>query len=97
MGKFKQIKGEAWFFLYPGEILQTIQDVNILTETDALLLQAIDVFEDEEGVKRNCGDKWMIQGPCRYIPPISVKILEKRNLIPLDKNEGIYIRDKVSG
>ena len=39
----------------------------------------------------------MINGPREYIPPIEVDILEKRNAIPLDKNEGIYIRDNNTG
>ena len=44
-------------------------------------------------------------GPCDYIPPIEVQVInssgmpaiEKRKCYPLDKNEGIYVRDKRSG
>lgn len=39
----------------------------------------------------------MIYGPCNYIPPIEVEIIEQRPTIPLDKNEGIYIRDTRTG
>ena len=35
--------------------------------------------------------------PRDYIPPIEVTIVEKRRAIPLDKNEGIYVRDGKSG
>jgi major vault protein len=35
--------------------------------------------------------------PCDYIPPVQVEVLEKRSAIPLDKNEGIYVRDVKSG
>lgn len=39
----------------------------------------------------------MINGPREYIPPVEIEILEKRNAIPLDENEGIYIRNNNTG
>lgn len=64
-------------------------------------------------VKRNPGDRWMINGPTDYVPPIEVSILESRSLlkfiylncahcsfrkaVSLNKNEGIYVRDIRSG
>lgn len=39
----------------------------------------------------------MIYGPCEYIPPKEVEILEDRKSIPLDENEGIYVRDLRTG
>lgn len=39
----------------------------------------------------------MIRGPRDYIPPVEVTILEKRKVIPLDTNEGIYVRDQRTG
>jgi len=39
----------------------------------------------------------MIFGPCDYVPPVQVEIVEKRRAIPLDENEGIYIRDIKTG
>jgi major vault protein len=39
----------------------------------------------------------MVYGPRRYIPPVEVKLIEKRTAIPLDRNEGIYVRDTRSG
>jgi len=39
----------------------------------------------------------VIQGPCDYIPPVQVEILEKRRVIALDENEGIYVRDIKTG
>ena len=39
----------------------------------------------------------MIHGPCKYIPPTEVEILEVRKAIPLHVNEGIYVRDIRSG
>lgn len=39
----------------------------------------------------------MVYGPCRYIPPVEVVLIEKRRSIPLDTNEGIYVRDNREG
>jgi len=59
-------------------------------------LRAKEAFRDGE-LLRNPGDQWMIQGPCDYIPPVEVEVVEKRQSIPLDENEGIYVRDNKSG
>jgi len=93
LGKMVLVKGESSFFLNPGEKIQgKIEQVSVLTESEALLVQAKESFEN-----RKAGEKWMIQGPVRFIPPIEVSIIEKRNLIPLDKNEGIYVRNVKTG
>lgn len=39
----------------------------------------------------------MHYGPCQYIPPVEVDIIENRKRIVLDKNEGIYVRDNKTG
>jgi major vault protein len=39
----------------------------------------------------------MIYGPCDYVPPVQVEIVEKRKAIPLDQGEGIYVRDITTG
>jgi len=39
----------------------------------------------------------MIFGPRDYVPPVQVEIIEKRKKIPLDENEGIYVRDIKTG
>jgi len=39
----------------------------------------------------------MVHGPSDYVPPVEVEIVEKRSAIPLDENEGIYVRDMTSG
>jgi len=43
------------------------------------------------------GDRWMIFGPTDYVPPVEVEIVERRKTIPLDDNEGVYVRDIRSG
>jgi major vault protein len=39
----------------------------------------------------------MIYGPCDYVPPVQVEIVERRRAIPLDETEGIYVRDIKTG
>lgn len=97
MGKRVLVKGEALFFLKPGEKLEAgIQNVHVLDSEEALLLRARESFQDGK-LERKPGDRWMIYGPTDYVPPVAVDVLERRRSIPLDENEGIYIRDIKTG
>jgi len=97
LGKRELRKGEGSFFLRPGERLENgIQNVHVLEDDEALLLAARETFQDGK-IHRQPGERWMIKGPCDYIPNIHVQIVEKRRQIPLDQNEGIYVRDIKSG
>jgi major vault protein len=97
LGNRELRKGEASFFLRPGERLEAgIQKVHVLETEEALLLRAREAFKDGKE-QRHPGDRWMIHGPTDYIPPVQVEIVEKRKLIPLDENEGIYVRDIKTG
>ncbi|KAI3388827.1 hypothetical protein SNEBB_006543, partial [Seison nebaliae] len=97
-GKKKLLKGICSFFLYPNEILVNgICDVPVLVEDEGLLLQCNELFTDENGVERKPGDRWMIRGPGEYIPNINCEIIDRRKAIPLDKKEGIYVRNIKNG
>jgi major vault protein len=97
LGTKKVVKGEASFFLRPGESLENgIEEVYVLAEDGALLLQALESFDDDS-TKRSSGERWMLQGPVEYIPPVQVKVLERRVALPLDANEGVYVRDLTTG
>lgn len=97
LGKRELRKGEVSFFLKPGEKLESgIQNVHVLDSEEALLLRAREAFKDGE-VSRKPGDRWMINGPTDYVPPVEVEIVERRRSIPLDDNEGIYVRDINTG
>jgi major vault protein len=72
--------------------------VHVLSEEEALLLRAKEAYTSETSKQvHQPGDRWMIYGPCDYVPPTQVEIVEKRKAIPLDENEGIYVRDIKSG
>jgi major vault protein len=102
-GHKKLIQGECSFFLQPREILENnqIYETLVLEENDALLLQAVEAYDelDSDGNKilRKPGDKWLIKGPCEFIKPLQLVILEQRKAMPLDENEGIYVRDRNTG
>ncbi|KAL4223159.1 hypothetical protein ACF0H5_016631 [Mactra antiquata] len=97
LGRKKLVKGEKSFFLMPGERLERgIQNVYILGEDEGLILRANESFKDVD-VDRKPGDRWMIRGPKEYVPPVEVEVVMKRQAIPLDENEGIYVRDVKTG
>uniref|UniRef100_A0A914WZP9 Major vault protein n=1 Tax=Plectus sambesii TaxID=2011161 RepID=A0A914WZP9_9BILA len=97
--KRKLIQGEKSFFLQPGEHLERgIQNVYVLSENEGLILRANEAYTDTvAGVERLPGDKWMIRGPTEYVPPVEVEVVTQRTAIPLDENEGIYVRDIKTG
>ena len=96
LGKKRLVKGEKSFFLQPGEKLENgIQDVYVLSEDEGLIIKCVESFEDEK--KRVPGDRWMIKGPTDYVPPVEVEVITRRKAIPLDENEGIYVRDVKTG
>ena len=48
-------------------------------------------------ISRRPGDRWMLRGPVEYVPPATVEVFLRRQAIPLDENEGIYVRDIKTG
>eukprot|EP01061_Rhynchopus_euleeides_P015164 TRINITY_DN259_c0_g1_i3.p1 TRINITY_DN259_c0_g1~~TRINITY_DN259_c0_g1_i3.p1 ORF type:complete len:847 (+),score=466.52 TRINITY_DN259_c0_g1_i3:59-2599(+) len=86
------------FFLHPGERLEgdAVQEIEVLGADDAILVKALEQFNDN-GTERKAGDKWMLRGPLEYIPPTEVEVIDWRQAIPLDENEGIYVRNETTG
>nr|KAF6355542.1 major vault protein [Myotis myotis] len=101
LGQKLVVKGEKSFFLQPGERLERgIQDVYVLSEQQGLLLRALQPLEEGEGeekVSHKAGDHWLIRGPLEYVPSAMVEVVEERQAIPLDQNEGIYVQDIKTG
>jgi major vault protein len=99
LGKRELRKGELCFFLRPGERLEEgVKNVYVLGEQEALLLRSKEEYVDVETKKKHMpGDRWMVYGSCDFIPPVEVEVIERRRSIPLDTNEGVYVRDIKSG
>lgn len=105
LGRREVRQGLSSFFLHPGEMLEGgIQAVYVLDEQEALLLKARETFTEPNSettedaiIEHRPGDLWMIRGPRDYIPPVQVEVIERRRAIPLDKNEGLYVRDTQTG
>uniref|UniRef100_UPI00358F7B16 major vault protein-like n=1 Tax=Myxine glutinosa TaxID=7769 RepID=UPI00358F7B16 len=102
LGQRKLVKGEKSFFLQPGEQLENgIQEAFVLEEEMGLVLRAkqnfVDENTDEDQVNRKAGDRWMIRGPVDYIPPVEVEVIAERTSIPMDDNEGVYVRNIKTG
>ncbi|MEQ2187796.1 hypothetical protein GOODEAATRI_008299, partial [Goodea atripinnis] len=82
-----------------GLVLRAVEAFN-----DAEYEEAADDEEQEElahdsakrsrrsGILRRPGDRWMLRGPIEYVPPASVEVVLTQRAIPLDENEGIYVR-----
>jgi len=86
IGKRELRKGECSFFLKPLERLESgIQNVYVLGAGEAILLRARELFKDQKEVRKP-GDRWMIFGPCDYVPPVTVEVMMTRKTIPLDEN-----------
>ncbi|VEL29454.1 unnamed protein product [Protopolystoma xenopodis] len=97
LGKKQLIRGECSFFLHPGEELEAgVEDVYILSQNEGLVLKATEQITIGSRTY-SPGEKWLIQGPMEYVPPVSVEVVCCRTSIPLDKSEGIYVRNTRSG
>lgn len=57
--------------------------------------ETLDQFVSD--VRRTPGEQWMEYGPQNYLPPVEVEVVRRVQEIPLDSNEGIYVRDIRTG
>jgi len=67
----------------------------VIKGTDTKYVHYYSYFTQE--VEKKPGDRWMIRGPAEYVPPVQVEVVTKRKAIPLDENEGIYVRNIKTG
>lgn len=87
LGQKKVVKGEANFFLQPGEYLDnigsaaTIRCAFVLGEEEALLVRCVHTFDDTstgKKINRRAGEQWAIYGPKEYVPDLAVEVLGRR-------------------
>jgi len=95
-------RGETTFFLQPGERLEDgIQNAYVLSADESLLIKCNEAFMDTslggKPIERYAGQWWMVNGPCEYVPGVEVVVERTVKAIPLDKNEGIYVREYSTG
>ncbi|KAM9346187.1 major vault protein [Symphorus nematophorus] len=86
-----------------GLVLRAVEAFNDTEEREEEEEEDEEVMQERakrsrrSGVLRRPGDRWMLRGPIEYVPPAAVEVLLKRQAIPLDENEGIYVRDIKTG
>ena len=97
-GHRKLIKGEAAFFIHPGEYIEGgIQKVEVLEESECLMMKSLSNFKDEQGNQRKAGEQWLISGPTSIPPMIDTSIIDRRQTFALAENDGIYVRNLDTG
>ncbi|ORC89355.1 putative major vault protein [Trypanosoma theileri] len=92
-------KGPCSFLLQPDESLLDgeIKDAYLLGAHEALLVEALTTFTDEEKEERIISSRWLVHGPCSYIPPLEVRVLERRKRMLLSGDKGVYVRNIRTG
>ncbi|KAM9959494.1 hypothetical protein ACTFIR_000571 [Dictyostelium discoideum] len=100
LGEKKIVKGPKNFFQKPGETLSCIENTYILEPEDAVYVKVLEEFEESvrsgnilKKVTRKSGTKYLVYGPCEYVPPLTVQVLKKTKAIISNEQFGIYIFD----
>ena len=68
--------------------------ISVSFNTITIIRRAI-TFLTQGGQSGQC--HYTIIRPLEYIPPVEVEVVTRHKAIPLDANEGIYVRDVKSG
>ncbi|KPI87757.1 putative major vault protein [Leptomonas seymouri] len=107
--KLRKVVTNTSFFLEPGEKLEGGRSRNafLLSAHQAVLVTATGNFTDiscDPSVERYEGDRWLVHGPCSFIPNSFMRVVpdaktkaEVRCRYLLGENEGLYVRNTVTG
>ncbi|KAN0029119.1 hypothetical protein ACTFIV_010992 [Dictyostelium citrinum] len=100
LGEKKIVRGPKNFFQKPGETLSDIKSAFILEPEDAVYVKVLEEFEESvrsgntlKNVTRKSGTKYLVYGPCEYVPPLTVQVLKKTKAIISNEQFEIYIFD----
>ncbi|CAG9583709.1 conserved hypothetical protein [Leishmania major strain Friedlin] len=105
----RRIVTDTSFFLKPGETLEKDhpRSAYLLCEQEAVLVTALGSFTDSSctpPVQRYDGDRWLVQGPCSFIPSDLMRVVpnaktgaEVRRPYLLSEGDGLYVRNSVTG
>ncbi|KPA78127.1 major vault protein-like protein [Leptomonas pyrrhocoris] len=94
--------GKQRFTPQPGECVTRVLDALVVKEDEALLLTALQSYaevDEKSGaeMQREGGSRWLVPGPRQYVPPIYARVVERRHVIKLEENSGVYVRNVFSG
>lgn len=65
--------GPLVFFPQPIEKVEKVAKVCVLNEDEAFYVRAIERYREANGTQRQPGDRWLVYGPLKYIPPLEVE------------------------
>ena len=65
--------GPLVFFPQPIEKVEKVAKVCVLNEDEAFYVRAIERYREVNGTQRQPGDRWLVYGPLKYIPPLEVE------------------------
>lgn len=99
-------KGPAIFSLNIGEDCEQypngkggtviILDAYLLQKEEGMIMEAQHSFHDQ-GIDRTAGDRYLITGPCQYIPHKYERLIKTVKMLSLGEYEGVYIKNMTLG
>jgi len=89
------------FPLYPGEVCEKIEPLEILEQNSALRIQATRNLEDQymkdskgKPIYRAAGSEWWVFGPATYHPQVGTRIVCRQKPIVIQQGQAIRLRAK---
>ncbi|KAG5480104.1 hypothetical protein CUR178_06156 [Leishmania enriettii] len=89
--------GKQSFMIQPGEYCTRPLRMLVLREDEALLHVAMQTYTEADGTVREGGSRWLVYGPRQYIPPVYARVVERRHIININENCGVYVRNIHTG
>ncbi|KAG5479342.1 hypothetical protein LSCM1_04599 [Leishmania martiniquensis] len=89
--------GKQSFMMQPGEHCTRPLTALVLREDEALLHVALQTYTEADGTRREGGSRWLVYGPRQYIPPVYARVVERRHVININENCGVYVRNLHTG
>ncbi|CAL8079489.1 unnamed protein product [Calicophoron daubneyi] len=91
--------GEEWLFMGPGVYHPNVE-IQIVAEVEAMMIQPNTALKfralcdciDRMGVKRTCGERWLVSTVGAYLPTVYEQYEETLDSIKLDEKTGAHLR-----
>eukprot|EP00762_Andalucia_godoyi_P007579 ANDGO_00780.mRNA.1 Major vault protein len=90
MGSRKVIHGPCSYTLAYGESLEDgiVKEMCLLMPNEALLVES-----NCKTDTREAGERYLVQGPCQFVPSETENVLKQYETMQLGLNEGIYVKN----